>query len=96
MAEYGNHPVAPPLGGTEADEEDLVFGVVYDRREFGPSSGQVCGRELTFEDRKLEMVPVILHGLEHIAKAFVIRHVVADRPFAAKRLARFPPRPRRH
>jgi hypothetical protein len=43
-----------------------------------PAFGQIDRRELTLENRVLQMVAVIPHRLEDSAKPFVIANVVAD------------------
>jgi hypothetical protein len=49
-----------------------------DFRERMPTSGQIDRRELALEDRVLQMVAEVAHGLEDLAEAFVVADVVAN------------------
>jgi len=52
--------------------------MVNDSRQRRPASDQIACRELAFEYRVLQMIAVATHGLEDLAKAFVVRNVVTD------------------
>src|ERR1017187_1916458 len=52
--------------------------MVDDRRQFRTAPRQVRRRQLAFEDRILQMVPVPTHRLKDLAQTFVIANVVAD------------------
>jgi hypothetical protein len=54
------------------NEQHLVFVVVNDSRQCRPASDQIARCELTFKDGVLQMVTVATHGLEDLAKAFVV------------------------
>ena len=77
-AESGDDAVAASFGGSEVDEEDLVFIVIDDAGEFGAAADDVAGGELAFEDGVLEVVAVAAHGFEDFAEALVVGDVVAD------------------
>jgi len=78
FAEGRDHAVAPPRGGPQVDEQDLVLGMVDDRRQCGPASRQVGGGQLALEDGELQVVAEPAHGLEDFAEALVVADVVAD------------------
>ena len=78
-AQGGNDAVAAPLGGAEADEDHLVFGVVDKGRQFGFQRGLFRRVEVALENRELEVVAVVFAGFEHAAQAFGIGDVVANK-----------------
>lgn len=78
QAEGRDDAVAAAGGGAEVDEEDLVFVVLDDFAENVPALGEVDGRELALEDRVLQVVAEVAHGLIDPAEAFVVADVVAD------------------
>jgi hypothetical protein len=60
-------PIAPSVGRSEIDEQHLVLLVMNDLRERVTTAHQIGRRELTLEDRVLEMVTEPAHGLIHAA-----------------------------
>ena len=52
--------------------------MIDDAGKFGAAADKVAGRELTFEDRVLEMIAITTHGFEDLAESAVVANVVAD------------------
>jgi hypothetical protein len=77
-AESGDDAVTAALGGTEVDEEDLIFVAVDDDGEVGAEAEEVSLSELAFEDGVLEVVAEAAHEFEDLAEAFVVGDVVGD------------------
>jgi len=77
-SEGGDDAVAAAFGGTEMNEEDLIFTVFDDAGEFGAAADEVAGSELAFEDGVLEVVAETAHEFEDFAEAAVVGDVVAD------------------
>lgn len=71
-------PLAACLGRAEIDEEHLVFVVLDDVAQGVPAAGQIDGGELALEDRVLQVVAKVPHGLVDLAEPLVIADVVAD------------------
>jgi hypothetical protein len=78
LAERRNHAFATSFGWSEVDEEHLIVAVVDQFTQDVPALREVDGRELAFEDRVLQVVPEIAHGLEDLAEALAVVNVVAD------------------
>ena len=78
LSERGDDALTPPFRWSQEHEQNLVFVVVDNTGEIGPEPDQISRSQLTFEYRKLNVIAPPPHGLEHLAKAFVVRDVVAD------------------
>lgn len=78
LAEGGDHALAAAFGRAEVDEEDLIFVVLDDLAERMPALGEIDRGELALEDRVLQMVAEVAHGLEDLAEPLVVADVVAD------------------
>jgi len=79
LPQRSDDSLAPPLSWAEVNEKHLVFVVLDDLGERMPALGQIDRRELALEDRVLQVVAEIPHGLEDLAKPLVVADVVADK-----------------
>ena len=70
--------VAAPFGGSEMDEQNLIFVVVDDAGKFGAAPNQVARGELALEYGVLQMVAVPAHRLEDFAQPLVVGDVVTN------------------
>ncbi len=78
LAERRDDPIAAPLGWPQVNEQHLVLAVVNLVAESRPALGQVGRRELALEDRVLQVVAEIPHGLKDLTEPLVVGDVVAD------------------
>jgi hypothetical protein len=78
LTEGRNHTFAASFGRAKIDEQHLVFIVLDDFAKRVAASGEIDRRELTLEDRVLQMVAEVAHGLKDLAQPLVIADIVAD------------------
>lgn len=62
--------------------------MIDDASQIRPAAHQILSRELAFENRVLQMIPVVAHSLKDFAQALVIADVVADQIGVAHRFTR--------
>jgi hypothetical protein len=77
-AKRGNHPVAPPLGGTERYEKHLIFVKFHYLTKLRFELNSLCGIQITLEHRKLQVVSVILTDFEDASQTLVVGDVITD------------------
>lgn len=56
----------------------LIFGMVDDCRKFRQALRKVCRRQLALENGVLQVVAIVAHNLNHLAKPLVIADVVTN------------------
>src|ERR1700687_5511517 len=90
LAERGDDPVTPALGGTEIDKQHLILAVIDDHRELVSAPGQISLGELAFEHRVLQVVAEPAHDLVDLGEPLVLADVVRDEERGAPRGVRLP------
>jgi hypothetical protein len=70
--------IATAFDRTKVDEEHLIFAMIDDLAEQMPTSREIGPRQLTLEDRVLQVVAESTHRFVDPAQAEVVRNVVAD------------------
>src|SRR5208337_928014 len=78
LSQRGDHALAAPLRRSQVNEEHLVVAMVNQLPQRMPAFRKINRRELALEDRVLQVVAKITHGLEDLPQPLVVADVVAD------------------
>ena len=78
LADRCDRPLTSRLGGTEINEEYLIFSLVDDRGKLCLEEDFFSSAKIALEHGKLEVVPPIPARLKNFPQAFGIGNVVAN------------------